>query len=79
MPGMASDEAEARESGGEALHCDFCGSRVPRVRRVALDGDYERLQTPHRVRYACPECSEAKERERGAGLGGPGPGGPGCG
>ncbi len=46
------------------LRCDFCGELVPRVRRVALDRDYERLQTPHRVRYACPDCSEAKERRR---------------
>jgi hypothetical protein len=48
------------------FRCDFCGSEVPRVRRVALDRDYERLQTPHRVQYACPECSERKERERAA-------------
>jgi hypothetical protein len=46
------------------FRCDFCGSEVPRVRRVALDRDYDRLQTPHRVQYACPECSERKERER---------------
>jgi hypothetical protein len=37
---------------------------VPAVRRIALDGDYERLQTRHRVRYACPRCSEKKERAR---------------
>ena len=37
---------------------------VPAVRRIALDGDYERLQTRHRVRYACPRCSEKKERDR---------------
>ena len=48
------------------FRCDFCGSEVPRVRRVALDRDYDRLQTPHRVQYACPECSERKERERAA-------------
>jgi hypothetical protein len=48
------------------FRCDFCGSEVPRVRRVALDRDYDRLQKPHRVRYACPECSERKERERSA-------------
>jgi len=45
------------------FRCDFCGSEVPRVRRVALDRDYDRL-TPHRVQYACPACSERKERER---------------
>lgn len=48
----------------ESFRCDFCGRQVPRVRRVALDRDYDRLQTPHRVQYACPECSERKERER---------------
>jgi hypothetical protein len=31
---------------------------------VALDRDYDRLQKPHAERYACPECSERKERER---------------
>jgi hypothetical protein len=31
---------------------------------VALDRDYDRLRKPHREQYACPECSEAKERQR---------------
>jgi len=57
------------DTGGERtpaeLRCDFCGAPSPHVRRVALDRGYERLQTPHRVRYACPTCSEAKERSRG--------------
>ena len=56
------NEAEA----GERFRCDFCGAEVPRVRRIALDRDYERLQTPHRVQYACPECPDRKERERSA-------------
>ncbi len=51
------------------MRCDFCGKRVERVRRVALDRDYERLQTPHAVQYACAECSEAKERQRSSGAG----------
>ncbi len=55
-------EEKAQENG--LLTCDFCGEQVPQVRRVALDRDYERLQTPHQVRYACPRCSEQKERER---------------
>ncbi|MEE8581281.1 MAG: hypothetical protein V3T33_06795 [Myxococcota bacterium] len=46
------------------MRCDFCGERVGSVRRVALDGDYERLRTPHRVRYACPSCSDRKEQQR---------------
>jgi hypothetical protein len=57
------------ESAGDAelpegMRCDFCGKQVPRVRRVALDQGYERLQTPHAVQYACPECSAAKEERR---------------
>jgi len=59
--------SEPTETGAdERFRCDFCGSEVPRVRRVALDRDYDRLQKPHRVQYACPECSERKERERAA-------------
>ena len=51
--------------GGETgLRCDFCGALVSRVRRIALDRDYDRLQTPHAVRYACLECSQRKELER---------------
>ena len=48
----------------EGVRCDFCGEVVDRVQRVALDRGYERLQTPHRVQYACPPCSARKERER---------------
>lgn len=54
--------SEKRSPGGQ--QCDFCGRVVPQVRRVALDRDYDRLQKPHVERYACPECSERKERER---------------
>ena len=50
----------------EQFRCDFCGLQVRRVRRIALDRDYDRLQKPHRVQYACPECSERKERARAA-------------
>jgi hypothetical protein len=57
---MAADERE----DPALLRCDFCGAEVPAVRRVALDADYERLRTPHRERFACPACSERKERER---------------
>jgi len=52
------------DSPAESFRCDFCGQEVPRVQRVALDRGYERLQTPHSVRYACDQCSEAKERRR---------------
>lgn len=44
--------------------CDFCGDRVPAVRRVALDREYDRLQKAHRERYACSSCFEKKEKQR---------------
>ena len=56
-----SDLEAPSELGGR---CDFCNEVVPCVRRIALDGDYERLRTPHEERYACPSCSERKEKER---------------
>ncbi len=46
------------------LKCDFCGTETERVVRVALDSDYDRLSVQHSKRYACPECSEKKEKER---------------
>jgi hypothetical protein len=52
------------EERPKPLRCDFCGEAVAAVRRVALDVGYERLQTPHRERYACERCSEKKDRER---------------
>jgi len=63
-------EVEPEGTGGEAggqprqLRCDFCGQESRRVRRVALDRGYERLQTPHRVLYACERCSSEKEQRR---------------
>ncbi len=48
----------------DGIRCDFCGELAPSVRRVALDRDYDRLQAPHKERYACARCSEEKERER---------------
>lgn len=60
-----SGDTEAPQGEAETpLRCDFCGQEAPRVRRVALDGEYDRLQQPHHVQYACEACSEAKERER---------------
>lgn len=61
----AKDGAEPRGASSEAeIRCDFCGQTVQRVRRIALDRGYERLQTPHLVQYACSTCSDAKERKR---------------
>ena len=65
---QADRESEPSQSG--PLRCDFCGGQVAKVRRVALDEGYERLQTPHQVRYACPRCSEEKERRRQGRAGG---------
>jgi hypothetical protein len=59
------DEAPDQEAAADAgVRCDFCNAVVPSVRRVALDGDYERLRTRHNERYACAACSERKEQER---------------
>jgi hypothetical protein len=44
--------------------CDFCGDRVPAVRRVALDREYDRLQKAHNELYACSECFQNKENRR---------------
>ncbi|MGH0034441.1 MAG: hypothetical protein ACQGVK_05395 [Myxococcota bacterium] len=63
-------EVQAGPEAGQAdLTCDFCGETTPTVRRIALDEGYDRLRTPHAVRYACPACSERKERERRASPG----------
>ena len=63
--GSAGSRGEpAGEAASRGLVCDFCGEEVPRVRRVALDRGYERLQTPHPVRYACSSCSDKKEQDR---------------
>jgi len=65
---MPEDPSVSPADDGAAgrFRCDFCGAEVPRVRRVALDRDYDRLQKPHAVQYACPDCSERKDRERTA-------------
>jgi hypothetical protein len=47
------------------LRCDFCGSDVARVRRVALDRGYDRLGQRHAVRYACEACSRDKDEQAG--------------
>ena len=55
---------EIDEKGDRILRCDFCGEVVASVRRVAIDTDYERLQTPHKELYACETCSAKKEQAR---------------
>jgi hypothetical protein len=61
---MSDSPAEPTESAPGGMRCDFCGQVVPRVRRIALDSGYDRLQVRHAERYACPSCSEKKERQR---------------
>jgi hypothetical protein len=62
--GALAGRSGAQTAAAVELRCDFCGELVSRVRRVALDRGYERLRTPHQVRYACSACSERKERQR---------------
>lgn len=50
------------------LKCDFCGREAATVARVALDSEYDRLTVKHEKRFACPECSVKKEKERQARL-----------
>jgi hypothetical protein len=59
-----AERKSAPDAVSPRLCCDFCGEPVARVRRVALDRGYDRLQTPHRAQYACERCSEDKERRR---------------
>lgn len=53
--------------------CDFCGRAVGRVRRVALDVDYDRLSQRHALRYACEECSRRKDAQRRTPVDAPAP------
>jgi len=62
--GGSTSTPEEGAASGDFLRCDFCGEAVASVRRVALDRDYDRLRTRHKVLYACDPCSERKERER---------------
>lgn len=63
-PGPHPATGRPGEASTGRLRCDFCGSETDNVRRIALDRSYERLRTPHREQYACPACSERKERRR---------------
>lgn len=67
---MSDSERQLADESGQ-FECDFCGARVESVRRVALERDYDRLLVRHTVRYACPACSERKDREREADAGSP--------
>lgn len=43
--------------------CDFCGKESDTVRRVVLGKDYDRLTPNHSIKWACPDCSEVKQKE----------------
>ncbi len=45
-----------------ALRCDTCGRISTEVKRVVIDSGYNRANA--RPLYNCPECYEAKRRER---------------
>lgn len=62
--GVGQGSAGVGRGSAPGLRCDFCGELVASVRRVALDRDYDRLRKRHRELYACPPCSDRKERER---------------
>ncbi len=71
---MSEPTLAGLDAAADVIRCDFCGEEAPSVRRIALDGDYDRLQKKHEVLYGCTPCSEKKERqrlglERGAGRG----------
>ncbi len=62
---MSTEVLPPSSAASQGLVCDFCGQRSNTVRRVALDRGYDRLAaTSHRELYACPPCSEAKEKAR---------------
>ncbi len=46
------------------LRCDFCGKETKRVKRVAIDKNYDRLSIKHNIKYACEECSQLKDKKR---------------
>jgi hypothetical protein len=66
VPDVLPSAPEMPDRKAITLKCDFCGSEVSRVRRVALDAGYDRLGQRHVVRYACDDCSREKDAARTA-------------
>ena len=62
--GSHNSHREYLEEAMDDLVCDFCGKPVPKVRRIALDQDYDRLCPPIAPKYACETCSAEKEQTR---------------
>lgn len=46
----------------QTLRCDTCGKEAPRVSRVVVDSGYNRANA--RAVYNCPDCYDAKLRQR---------------
>jgi hypothetical protein len=63
---MTNSDPLVHPSEGAQIRCDFCDQIVESVGRVALDGEYERLRTPHAEQYACAACFEKKDLARRA-------------
>lgn len=63
-PAAPEADENSQDSQDQVLRCDLCGDEAQSVRRIALDGEYDRLRKPHEVMYACASCSEKKERQR---------------
>ena len=61
---MSHSNSNRDEPDETPICCDFCGEEALTVRRIALDGDYDRLRKAHDALYACSTCSEKKERQR---------------
>lgn len=57
-----SDTGQAESIAEPILRCDTCGRESSEVKRVVLDSGYNRANA--RPLYNCPECYEAKRRER---------------
>lgn len=54
-------ETESTDQSTE-FRCDTCGRMTDRVTRVVVDAGYNRANA--RPLYNCPECYEAKLRQR---------------
>jgi hypothetical protein len=60
---MSEPETDDNETPADAeLRCDTCGRISTEVKRVVVDSGYNRANA--RPLYNCPECYEAKCRQR---------------
>ena len=65
---MSQSGTEKSQASESELRCDTCGRVSSEVKRVVLDSGYNRANA--RPLYNCPECYEAKRREREAAAAG---------